>query len=624
MLNTDKKRKLQWSDVWREARDLIWRHRRRLALGMSLMLVSRAAGWVLPASSKFVVDTILGHADPGGIPDDPAVWAERVRMLWLVAAAVGAATVVQAITSFANSQIIGVAAQKAITDMRRRVQRHVSRLPVRFFDSTQTGILISRIMTDAEGIRNLVGTGLLQLVGGVMTGTIALGVLLWLNWKLTTLTILALAAYGVFMAVVFSRLRPIFRARGQINAEVTGRLSESLGGIRIVKAYTAERREQLVFTHGAHRLLRNVAKSMTGVSATTAISTVVVGVIGVIVIIVGGNSILTGAMTIGDFILYIASTFMLAAPVVQIAAVGTQISDAFAGLDRIHEVLSMKTEDEDEEQKLPVESIRGDVVFEDVCFEYVPGVPVLKGVSFHAPAGSTTALVGSSGSGKSTLISLVMAFNRPSSGRVLVDGNDLNAIRLRDYRDHLGIVMQDNFLFDGTIADNIRFSAPNASLEEAIRVSKIAHSHEFVDSFENKYETIVGERGVRLSGGQRQRIAIARAILADPSILILDEATSSLDSESEALIQDGLRALRQGRTTFVIAHRLSTIRSADQILVMEGGEIVERGTHEELLELNGRYRQLYDKQYRLETDQFINPGEDFTPDLPKAEVEPPA
>ncbi|MCC6699277.1 MAG: ABC transporter ATP-binding protein [Candidatus Hydrogenedentes bacterium] len=620
MLNTDKKRKLQWSDVWREARDLIWRHRRRLALGMSLMLVSRAAGWVLPASSKFVVDTILGHADPSGVPEDPAVWAERIKMLWLVAGAVGAATVVQAITSFANSQIIGVAAQKAITDMRRRVQRHVSRLPVRFFDSTQTGVLISRIMTDAEGIRNLVGTGLLQLVGGVITGIIALCVLLWLNWKLTTLTILALSAYGAFMAVVFRRLRPIFRARGQINAEVTGRLSESLGGIRIVKAYTAERREQLVFTHGAHRLLRNVAKSMTGVSATTAISTVVVGVIGVIVIIVGGNSILTGAMTIGDFILYIASTFMLAAPVVQIAAVGTQISDAFAGLDRIHEVLSMKTEDEDEEQKLPVESIRGDVVFEEVCFEYVPGVPVLKGVSFHAPAGSTTALVGSSGSGKSTLISLVMAFNRPTSGRVLVDGNDLNAIRLRDYRDHLGIVMQDNFLFDGTIADNIRFSAPNASLEEAISVSKIAHSHEFVDSFENKYETIVGERGVRLSGGQRQRIAIARAILADPSILILDEATSSLDSESEALIQDGLRALRQGRTTFVIAHRLSTIRSADQILVMEGGEIVERGTHEELLELNGRYRQLYDKQYRLETDQFINPGEDFTPDLPKAEV----
>ncbi|MCC6489627.1 MAG: ABC transporter ATP-binding protein [Candidatus Hydrogenedentes bacterium] len=624
MLNTDKKRKLKWSDVWREARDLIWRHRRRLALGMSLMLVSRAAGWVLPASSKFVVDTILGHADPGGIPDDPAVWAERIKMLWLVAGAVGAATVVEAITSFANSQIIGVAAQKAITDMRRRVQRHVSRLPVRFFDSTQTGILISRIMTDAEGIRNLVGTGLLQLVGGVITGIIALCVLLWLNWKLTTLTILALAAYGVFMAVVFRRLRPIFRARGQINAEVTGRLSESLGGIRIVKAYTAERREQLVFTHGAHRLLRNVAKSMTGVSATTAISTVVVGVIGVIVIIVGGNSILTGAMTIGDFILYIASTFMLAAPVVQIAAVGTQISDAFAGLDRIHEVLSMRAEDEDEDQKLPVESIRGDVVFEDVSFEYLPGVPVLKGVSFHAPAGSTTALVGSSGSGKSTMISLVMAFNRPTCGRVLVDGNDLNVIRLRDYRDHLGIVMQDNFLFDGTIADNIRFSAPNASIEEAIRVSKIAHSHEFVDGFENKYETIVGERGVRLSGGQRQRIAIARAILADPSILILDEATSSLDSESEALIQDGLRALRQGRTTFVIAHRLSTIRSADQILVMEGGEIVERGTHTELLELNGRYRQLYDKQYRLETDQFINPGEDFTPDLPKAEIEPPA
>ncbi len=612
------KRKIRLSEVWREAKYLVWTHRRRLTLGMALMLVNRGSSFVLPASSKFVVDSVLGSGQAVSAVSNPAAAAERIHMLWLVALAVGAATVVQAITSYANSLIIGVAAQKAITDMRRRVQRHVTRLPIRYFDSTQTGVLISRIMTDAEGIRNLVGTGLLQLVGGSITATFALCVLFYVNWKLTTLTLITLAGFGVFMAFTFKRLRPIFRARGQINAEVTGRLSESLGGIRIVKAYTAERREQMVFAKGAHRLLRNVAKSMTGVSGTTAISTVVVGIIGVIMIVVGGHSILTGAMTMGDFVLYISFTFMVAAPVVQIASIGTQLSEAFAGLDRIHEVLSMTTEDEEERDKEPVTHIRGDVEFENLWFEYLPDTPVLKGVSFSGPAGSTTALVGSSGSGKSTLISLVMAFNRPTRGRILVDGRDLNTVRLRDYRDHLGIVMQDNFLFDGTVAENISFAVPGATREEIMRVSKIAHSHEFIQGFESQYDTIVGERGVRLSGGQRQRIAIARAILADPSILILDEATSSLDSESEAFIQDGLRALRRGRTTFVIAHRLSTIRSADQILVLEEGEIVERGTHSELLARNGRYRQLHDKQYQLETDQFINPGEDFTPDLPSA------
>lgn len=616
MAFSEKKRKLNASDVWREARTLIWRHRHRLAIGMTLMLINRAAGMVLPASSKFVVDAITGHTGGGSVPVPAFLEGiSQTELLWFVALAVGGATLIQAVTSFANSLIISVAAQKAITDMRRRVQKHVSRLPIRFFDSTQSGVLISRIMTDAEGIRNLVGTGLLQLVGGVITATIALSVLFWINWKLTSLTILTLGAFGIFMAFTFKRLRPIFRARGQINAEVTGRLTESLGGIRIVKAYTAERREQIVFTQGAHRLFRNIAKSMIGVSSTTAVSTVIVGVIGVIMITVGGNAILAGQMTIGDFVMYIAFTAMVAAPVVQIASIGTQISDAFAGLDRIHEILSMPTEIDEEADKQPIVSVEGDVQFENVWFEYLPDTPVLRGVSFHAPAGSTTALVGSSGSGKSTMISLVMAFNRPTDGRILIDGRDLNDIRLHDYRDHTGIVMQDNFLFDGTVADNIRFSKPNASLEEVMHVSKIAHSHEFIDAFENKYDTIVGERGVRLSGGQRQRIAIARAILADPSVLILDEATSSLDSESEALIQDALRSLRRGRTTFVIAHRLSTIRSANQILVLEEGEIIERGTHQELFELHGRYRQLHDKQYQLEMDEFINPGEDFTPEL---------
>jgi ABC-type multidrug transport system fused ATPase/permease subunit len=589
-------------DVWREAKDLIWAHRRRLALGLVLMLINRLAGLVLPASSKYLIDEVIIK--------------QRGELLLTLALAAGGATLIQAVTSFSLSQVLGVAAQRAITEMRKSVQAQVARLPIRYFDSTQTGMLISRIMSDAEGIRNLVGTGLVQLSGGLVTAFIALGVLFYLNWRLTSITILVLLAFGGSMAYAFTRLRPLFRERGQIQAEITGRLAESLGGIRIVKAYTAEKRETLVFARGAHRLFRNIAKSLTGVSALTAFSAVIIGAIGVVMILVGGNAILSGAMTLGDFFMYIFFTGLVAAPMVEIAAIGTQITEAFAGLDRIREIKRMATEDEEDARREPLPEVRGEVVFEDVSFEYNPGVPVLKQVSFHAPAGSTTALVGSSGSGKSTLISLVMTFNRPTAGRVLVDGQDLAGVKLRDYRDHLGVVLQDNFLFDGTIADNISFARPHATRAQIQAVSRIAHCEEFIEGFEGKYDTIVGERGIKLSGGQRQRISIARAILAEPKILILDEATSSLDSESEALIQDGLRALRRGRTTFVIAHRLSTIQSADQILVLEGGEIVERGTHEELLAANGRYRQLYEKQYKLERDKFINPGEDFTPEPP--------
>jgi subfamily B ATP-binding cassette protein MsbA len=405
----------------------------------------------------------------------------------------------------------------------------------------------------------------------------------------------------------------LFRERGEITAALTGRLAESLGGIRIVKAYTAEKREALTFARGAHKLFRNIAKSMTGVSATTAFSSLVVGAVGVVIILVGGSSVVRGEMTVGDLFMYVMFTGLMAMPLVQFAAIGTQITEAFAGLDRIREVLNMPTEDEEDAARSPLPDVQGEIEFENVTFEYNPGAPVLKNVSFTAPAGSTTALVGSSGSGKSTLISLAMNFNQPLSGTIKVDGRDLQSLRLRDFRSHLGVVMQDNFLFDGTISENIAFSNPHATTEEIQAASRIAHCEEFVERFEQKYETIVGERGVKLSGGQRQRIAIARAILADPKLLILDEATSSLDSESEALIQDGLRSLRRGRTTFVIAHRLSTIRSADQILVLEDGKIVERGTHEDLLAADGRYRQLYDKQYKFERDQFINPGEDFTP-----------
>ncbi len=405
---------------------------------------------------------------------------------------------------------------------------------------------------------------------------------------------------------------------------MTGRLGETLGGVRIVKAYTAEKREELVFAKGAHRLFRNVAKSLTGVSAVSAFSTVVLGAIGISMMLVGGSSIRAGEMTIGDFVMYLTFTALITVPVIQLANIGTQMTEAFAGLDRIREIKRMATEDDEDASRSALTDVRGDVEFDEVTFEYNPGAPVLKRVSFRATVGSTTALVGSSGSGKSTLISLVMAFNRPLTGRVLADGHDLTSVRLRDYRQHLGVVLQDNFLFDGTIAENVAYAKPHASRDEIVAVSRIAHCDEFIQAFEKGYDTIVGERGVRLSGGQRQRVAIARAILADPKILILDEATSSLDSESEGLIQDGLKSLRRGRTTFVIAHRLSTIQSADQILVLEHGEIVERGTHEQLLEKDGRYRQLYDKQYRFERDRFINPGEDFTPEPEMAAIPRPA
>jgi subfamily B ATP-binding cassette protein MsbA len=585
--------------VWRESRDLIWVHRRRLALGFALMLVNRLVSLVLPATSKYLVDEVIAK--------------QRGELLSVLALAAGCATVVQAATSFALSQVLGVAAQRAITDMRKTVEQHVMRLPVRYFDSTKSGVLIARIMNDAEGIRNLVGNGLVQLAGGLVTAAIALGVLFWLNWRLTSVTLVVLAAFGGAMSLAFTRLRPLFRERGQIQAELTGRLAEALGGIRIVKAYTAERRERLVFAAGVHRLFRNVARSITGVSGVTAFSNLVVGAIGILMLVVGGQAILAGGMTLGDFFMYVFFTGLVAAPLVQIAAIGTQITEAFAGLDRIREIRSMATEDAADATRDALPVLRGDVEFENVRFEYVEGTPVLRDISFTAPAGTTTALVGSSGSGKSTLIGLVMAFHRPLAGRVLVDGRDLAGIRLHDYRRHLGVVLQDNFLFDGTIAENIRYARPHASDDEVRAVSGVAHCDEFIMEFADGYDTVVGERGIKLSGGQRQRIAIARAILADPRILILDEATSSLDSESEALIQDGLRALRHGRTTFVIAHRLSTIRSADQILVLEHGEIVERGTHAELLARGGRYRQLHDKQYRFESDRFVNPGEDFTP-----------
>ncbi|HTM05257.1 MAG TPA: ABC transporter ATP-binding protein [Vicinamibacterales bacterium] len=604
-LDPSRKKKVTASAAMREARELVWTHRRRLTLGLILMLVSRLTGMVLPLSSKWLFDDVVAKG--------------RTDLLLPIALAGGIATLIQAATSFALSQILGVAAQRAITDMRVRVQSRIMRLPVRYFDSTQTGILVSRIMTDAEGLRNLVGTGLVQLAGGLVTAVLGLVVLFYLNWSMTVITIIVLGVFGSGMAYAFRTLRPLFRERGKINAEVTGRLTEALGGIRVVKSYTAEKREEIVFTKGAHRLFRNVAKSMTGVSATTAGSTLIVGIVGILVIWLGGKAIIAGRMTVGDLITYTLFIGLVAAPLVSIASIGTQITEALAGLDRIREILDMSTEVDEDATRADVPPIKGDVAFDKVWFEYNPGQPVLRDVSFHAAAGTTTALVGSSGSGKSTLISLVMAFNRPSQGRVLIDGQDLATIKLGEYRKQLASVLQENFLFDGTIIQNVGYARPGATVDEIKDACRVAHCDEFIMKFPEGYDTVVGERGIKLSGGQRQRVSIARAILASPRVLILDEATSSLDSESEQMIQDGLRRLRSGRTTFVIAHRLSTIRSADQILVIEEGRIVERGNHAELLAMNGRYRQLYDKQYKFEMDRFINPGEDFTPepDAPK-------
>ncbi len=583
--------------VWREARELIGRYRYRVLLGLVVMAVGRAAGLVVPWSAKPLVDQALG----GG----------NTELLGQLALFVGVASVVQGSCSFLLSQILGVTAQRAITEMRKTVQQHVARLPVGYFDSTKSGVLISRIMTDAEGVRNLVGTGLAQLTGGLLTSAACLAALLYINWSLTLFTVAALAVFGGGMAFFFSRLRPLFRERGKINAEVTGRLGEELAGIRIVKAYTAERKENLVFARGAHRIFRNVARSITSVSAVTSFSSVIVGIVAIILILGGGGAVVDETMTTGDLVQYLAFTMLMVGPLVQMANIGTQVAEAFAGLDRIREIRSLAREDENDADLDPAGSILGSVAFEDVWFSYENDVPVLKGVSLAAPAGSTTALVGSSGSGKSTLASLVLAFHRPDKGQVSVDGRDLSEIRLREYRRHVGVVLQDNFLFDDTVANNIRYGRSRAPIENVIAAAKRAHCHDFVMGFPDGYDTIIGERGVRVSGGQRQRLAIARAILADPRILVLDEATSSLDSESEAKIQEGLQELRRGRTTFVIAHRLSTIRSADQILVVEDGRIVESGTHAALMKRRGRYRELHDRQHQLEMNRFINPGEEL-------------
>jgi len=580
--------------VW----ELMRPRRALLALGFALMIVNRVSGLVLPYSTKFLIDSVIAK--------------HHVELLRRLVLTVLLATVIQGITSFALTQLLSKAAQRLIAELRQKVQTHISHLPVAFYDSNKTGTLVSRIMTDVEGVRNLLGTGLVDLVGGLLTSGIALVVLFRISPVMTMLAFTFLLCFAIALNKAFSTIRPIFRQRGKINAEVTGRLAESLGGVRVIKGYHAEEREEAVFAGGVRRLLDNVMRTLTATSVMSLSASLLMGVVGAIIMYMGAHQIMAGTLTIGSFFTYTLFLGFLVAPIIQIVSIGTQLTEALAGLERTQEILHERPEDQDPKRTVTLHDIFGKVEFNHVIFSYDGSRTVLHDISFLAEPGTVTALVGSSGSGKSTIIGLISAFYVPTEGEVLVDGVDLSTARLDSYRTRLGVVLQESFLFDGTIRENVAFSRPDASEQQIMRACRIARVDEFAESFPEKYDTIVGERGVKLSGGQRQRISIARAILAEPRILILDEATSSLDSESEELIQQGLSYLMQGRTTFVIAHRLSTIRRADQILVVEQGQIVERGTHDELYALQGRYFDLYTKQQGLQNNLFLAPGEGDT------------
>jgi len=591
----------QLPEVWA----LLRPRRGLLGLGMVLMAINRVSGLALPYSTKYLIDNVMIH--------------RQTQLLLPLVGGVLLATLLQGVTSYTLTQTLSKAAQRMITELRRNVQEHVGRLPVAYYDANKTGALVSRIMSDVEGVRNLIGTGLVEFLGGLLTAVIALVMLLRISPVMTGLAFALLLVSMVGLRKAFSVLRPIFRERSKINAEVSGRLTESLSGVRVVKGYHAESREHDVFTRGVQRLLENVLRSLTTMSMMSFSTTALGGVVGALVMLVGARQVLEGKITVGQFMSYTAFLAFMIAPVFQVVGIGTQLTEAVAGLERTREVLDERPEDEDPRRTVTLPDIEGDLAFDHVSFAYEPGKPVLQDVSFQASSGTVTALVGSSGSGKSTIIGLVAAFHVPIEGRVLVDGVDLATVRLDSYRTRLGVVLQESFLFDGTIRENVAFSRPRASEEEILAACRIARVDEFAERFPEGYDTIIGERGVKLSGGQRQRVSIARAILADPRILILDEATSSLDSESEMLIQEGLAQLMRGRTTFVIAHRLSTIRRADQILVVEAGRIVERGTHQSLYAAGGRYRELYDKQHGLESNLFLPSSEGETPESVEAD-----
>ena len=578
-------------DVWA----LIQPRRGLLLLGFLLMAINRLSGLVLPASTKYFLDNV--------------VIKKELHLLTPIVLSILLATVIQGLTSFTLTQLLSKSAQRMITDLRKKVQAHIGRLPVSFYDANKTGALVSRIMSDVEGVRNLIGTGLVEFVGGLMTAVFALVYLLRTSALMTGVAFSIILIFGIGISRAFKTIRPIFRARPKITAEVTGRLTESLGGVRVVKGYYAEDREEKIFASGVHRLLDNVLKTLTATSLMSLSGATLMGVVGALMYEFGGHAIFAGSMTPGQWFAFNAFLVLLIAPVFQIVAIGTQITEALTGLERTREILNERKEDEDPRRTVSMERISGTVVMEGVSFSYESGKEVLHEVSFESQPGTVTALVGPSGAGKSTIIGLVSAFYTPSQGCVTVDGIDLATVKLSSYRTQLGVVLQETFLFDGTIRENVAFARPGASEEEILGACRIARVDEFAESFEKKYDTVVGERGVKLSGGQKQRVSIARAILADPRILILDEATSSLDSESEALIQEGLRYLMRGRTTFVIAHRLSTIRRAEQILVVQAGRIIERGNHASLYALGGRYYDLYTKQHEVESNLFLAPGE---------------
>jgi ABC-type multidrug transport system fused ATPase/permease subunit len=574
-----------------------------LGLGLVLMVINRVAGLVLPTSTKYLIDDVIGK--------------RQTEMLGPLLGGVVVATLIQGVTSFSLTQLISKAGQRLITEMRMRVQQHVGHLPVSYYDSNKSGALVSRIMNDVEGIRNLVGTGLIELIGGLLTAALALVMLLRISPMLTGIALGVILVFGAVLSRAFSSVRPIFRERGKITSEVTGRLTESLGGVRVVKGYHAEAREEKVFADGVQRLLENIMKSLTAISTMSLSSTILMGVVGALVMYLGAKQIIAGELTLGGFVTFTVFLGFLVAPVFQIVGIGTQLTEAFAGLERTREVLREKREDEDPKRQLTIGTVNGEVEFRHVDFSYEEGKEVLHDVAFTSSPGTVTALVGPSGSGKSTIIGLVAAFHSPTRGEVLIDGTDLSTVRLDSYRSQLGVVLQETFLFDGTVRENVAFSRPDATEEQIMAACRMARVDEFAERFEKGYETIVGERGVKLSGGQRQRVSIARALLADPRILILDEATSSLDSESEALIQEALARLMQGRTTFVIAHRLSTIRKADQILVIDGGSVAERGRHEELYAAQGRYWDLYTKQHGFESNLFLPSAEEVEQERPK-------
>ena len=564
---------------------IIWPRRKQLFIGLILIIISRLASLVLPGATKFLIDEVIPSND-----------LERLK--WLILAVV-LAIVVQAVTSYSLTQILSVEAQHLISKLRSKVQQHIIKLPIRFFDNTKTGELVSRIMTDVEGVRNLVGTGFAQMIGGGLAAVISLGLLISISPSMTAFVLLPVLIFGLVSLKAFSKIRPIFRERGKINAQVTGRLTETLGGIRVIKGFNAENQEIKTFERGVEELFLNVKASLTATSFVTSAGALLLGLASAGIMGLGGYQIMQGDMTFGDFLAFTLYLGFMIAPIVQMSNIGSQLTEAFAGLDRTEEIMNMPLESDDKKRTVALASIKGDIRFDQVSFAYESGKEVVKGISFDAPAGSVTALVGTSGSGKTTIAGLAATFLNPDSGVIYLDGHDLQTITLDAFRAQLGVVLQDDFLFEGTIRENILFPRPDSSVERLEMAVKAAYVNEFTDRFEQGLDTLIGERGVKLSGGQRQRIAIARAILADPRILILDEATSNLDTESESLIQASLKELMHGRTTFVIAHRLSTIRQADQILVIESGQVVEQGKHEELLAKKGRYFELYTYQARI-------------------------